>query len=182
MSPEMGVALVVDDDLLVRRIAVAALERAGLRCLDAASADAALRLVLELHGHLSVLVTDVEMPGVLDGIGLAVAVAESSPGVPVVVMSSEPAQLARAVGIRSVVATVDKPFAPAGLAGTVLGAACRAGARTPAGRARGRQPARRLVAQAAARDVTAVSEAPHDMSMAVTMTGQSRIVARFVRS
>lgn len=115
MSGEATVALVVDDDLLVRRLVMLSLEHAGLRCVGAASADAALRIAQELHAQLSVLVTDVEMPGTLDGIGLAATIAAWDPAIPVIVMSSEPAQLARAHGLQSVAATLGKPFAPGAL-------------------------------------------------------------------
>lgn len=64
--------LVVDDDRDVRELALAVLEGAGYRVLEAASGDEAHRLLLA-HPDLQVdvLFTDVVMPGRLDGVDLA---------------------------------------------------------------------------------------------------------------
>jgi CheY-like chemotaxis protein len=64
--------LVVEDDGDVREVAVAVLEGAGYRVLEAASGDDAYRL-LQAHPEIEidVLFTDVVMPGRLDGIDLA---------------------------------------------------------------------------------------------------------------
>jgi CheY-like chemotaxis protein len=70
-EPEKTI-LVVDDDREVREVALAVLERAGYRVLEAASGDDAHRLLLA-HPDLrvDVLFTDVVMPGHFDGIDLA---------------------------------------------------------------------------------------------------------------
>lgn len=64
--------LVVEDDRDVRELAIAVLEAAGYRVLEAASGDEALRLLLA-HTDLRIdlLFTDIVMPGGLDGIDLA---------------------------------------------------------------------------------------------------------------
>lgn len=64
--------LVVEDDADVRDIAVTLLEAVGYRILQAASADAAYRLLFDHPRlHIDLLFTDVVMPGSLDGIDLA---------------------------------------------------------------------------------------------------------------
>ncbi len=64
--------LVVEDDRDVREVALAVIEGAGYRAIEAASGDDAYRL-LSAHPDLQidVLFTDVVMPGRLDGIDLA---------------------------------------------------------------------------------------------------------------
>src|SRR5260221_5935377 len=71
IEPEKTV-LVVDDDREVREVALAVLEAAGYRVIEAASGDEAYRL-LQAHPDLlvDVLFTDIVMPGRLDGIDLA---------------------------------------------------------------------------------------------------------------
>ncbi len=64
-------ALVVDDDAVILSDAVAILEEAGFRVLTAMHADEALDMLGEHGDRLSVLFTDVEMPGFMDGFGLA---------------------------------------------------------------------------------------------------------------
>lgn len=80
-------ALVVDDDALIRMDAAAILEDAGFVTLEAAHADAALELLRERHPHLSLLFTDVQMPGDLDGFALARHAAGHWPHICIVVSS-----------------------------------------------------------------------------------------------
>lgn len=63
------VVLVVDDEILVRMVASDALQDAGCATYEAAEAEEALALV-EDHPEISVLFTDINMPG-LDGLALA---------------------------------------------------------------------------------------------------------------
>jgi CheY-like chemotaxis protein len=73
--------LIVEDDRLVRELALTVLEEAGYRVLEAASGDDAYHLFLT-HPDLQVdvLFTDVVMPGQLDGIDLANAARALRPG------------------------------------------------------------------------------------------------------
>lgn len=80
------VVLVVEDEPLVRMELVDTLENVGYRCLEAASAMAAIA-VLELHPEIRVVFTDVQMPGGMDGIGLAQYVRTRWPPTLIVVAS-----------------------------------------------------------------------------------------------
>lgn len=64
------VVLVVEDEPLVRALAVDVLEEAGFEVIEAPTADYAL-IVLERRSDISVIFTDVEMPGRLNGFELA---------------------------------------------------------------------------------------------------------------
>lgn len=116
-------AMVVDDDPVIRVLAGRALRRSGMGCLGFASADDAVGALAELRGEVSVLVTDVRMPGSLDGLGLAAHAAEAHPGLPVIVMSGSPGALEAAAALPPVVATLGKPFPPAELVRLALEAA-----------------------------------------------------------
>ena len=67
------VVLIVEDEALVRMTAVDMIEEAGFEILEAANADEAI-LLLEARRDITVLFTDIEMPGSMDGLGLAQAV------------------------------------------------------------------------------------------------------------
>jgi CheY-like chemotaxis protein len=54
--------LIVEDEPLIRMGAVYQIEDAGFEVYEAASADAAIAL-LELHKEISLIFTDVDMPG-----------------------------------------------------------------------------------------------------------------------
>lgn len=78
--------LVVEDDELVRMMAVAMLEDAGFEVLEADTADAAW-VILERTQRIGALFTDIDMPGSIDGLTLAARVAERWPYIRLVVTS-----------------------------------------------------------------------------------------------
>ena len=64
------VVLVVEDEALIRMLAVDVLEEAGFEVIEAPSADYAV-LVLDKRDDIRVVFTDVDMPGRLNGFQLA---------------------------------------------------------------------------------------------------------------
>jgi two-component system, response regulator PdtaR len=78
--------LVVDDEPLLRMDVAATLEEAGCHVLEAANADEALQM-MEGAAHIDLLVTDVQMPGSMDGIQLSAAVHLRWPDTEVMVTS-----------------------------------------------------------------------------------------------
>jgi two-component system, response regulator PdtaR len=64
------IVLIVEDEPLVRLIGADLLAEAGFEVLEARNADEALR-ILEATPEVRVVFSDVEMPGSLDGLGLA---------------------------------------------------------------------------------------------------------------
>jgi DNA-binding NtrC family response regulator len=78
--------LVVEDDGLIRLELVDTLEEMGYAVIDAANADEALR-VLEGNEDISAVLTDIDMPGSVNGLGLANIVYERWPPLKVVVIS-----------------------------------------------------------------------------------------------
>ena len=76
--------LCVEDDALVREQAVAVLQAIGCEVAQADSADAALALGC---ADIDLVLSDVMMPGSLDGIGLAAALRALCPRLPVVLVS-----------------------------------------------------------------------------------------------
>jgi CheY-like chemotaxis protein len=83
------VALVVEDDPLLRLDAAALLEDAGFETVDFASADRALSY---LQGHaerVTLIFTDIALPGQLDGVGLARTACLAWPWLTVIVTSGE---------------------------------------------------------------------------------------------
>ena len=62
--------LVVEDEALIRMVSADILEEAGFRVLEAANADEAI-LVMEGADHVELMVTDIRMPGRMDGLELA---------------------------------------------------------------------------------------------------------------
>jgi PAS domain S-box-containing protein len=108
---EGTVALVVEDDALVRSMAARALTEAGYRVLEAENGRAALDLVRRHTGRLDLLVTDVGMPEV-DGYELACSLREARPGLPVVFMSGYGDQEFRRQPLGAAQSFLQKPLSP----------------------------------------------------------------------
>ncbi len=81
--------LLVDDEAIVRFVATDDLKDAGYDVIEAASASEALA-ILQARSDVGVLFTDVNMPGDLDGLGLAELVHDRWPDIKLVVTSGRP--------------------------------------------------------------------------------------------
>ena len=112
-----AVVLVVEDEPLVRALTVDALEDDGFNVLEAATGDYALT-VLRGRDDIRAVVTDVEMPGQIDGFALANIAREMRPELPIIVMSG---RMQPGFGGREPpdARFVSKPFSPTRLAGLV---------------------------------------------------------------
>lgn len=86
VQPARICVLVVEDEEVVRLFAVEALEEAGFEVVAAASAEEALRRADERR-DLKVMVTDVRMPGAVNGYFLARRVRERWPYVEIMLIS-----------------------------------------------------------------------------------------------
>src|SRR5689334_25139202 len=64
------IVLIVEDELFVRMDAANIIEKAGFGVVEACNADEAIE-ILEGRDDISVVVTDVAMPGSMDGVRLA---------------------------------------------------------------------------------------------------------------
>lgn len=86
MEPSYPTVLIVEDEPIVRIYESELAEGAGFLTLMVGSAEDALR---ELDGpvQVDILLTDVDMPGAMDGIALANAVRERWPDVRIVIAS-----------------------------------------------------------------------------------------------
>jgi two-component system, response regulator PdtaR len=81
-----ALVLVVEDESLMRMHAVIMIEEAGYNVVEACNADAAIA-ILESREDIRVVVTDIEMPGSMDGIKLARAIRDRWPPVELIVTS-----------------------------------------------------------------------------------------------
>jgi CheY-like chemotaxis protein len=89
-GPETGggiVVLVVDDEPFVRMDMAEILRRAGFHVEEASNSDEALRKLNGAGYPLGALVTDVQMPGTVNGYGLAKRVRDRFPQAAIVVIS-----------------------------------------------------------------------------------------------
>ncbi|MGB0872266.1 MAG: response regulator [Solirubrobacterales bacterium] len=106
-----GTVLVVDDQAIVRDVVVRYLERDGYRTLAAGDGHAALQLIEDHDGELSLVVLDLMLPGI-DGLELCRMIREKS-DLPVIMLTARSGQSDRIVGLElGADDYVGKPFSP----------------------------------------------------------------------
>ena len=98
--------LIVEDEVLIRMLLSDALRQAGYNVIEAANADEAMS-VLDTSPSPDVLITDVRMPGSIDGFELAAHVRRTKPRLKVIITSGH-AGPDRAVGVAD--AFLPKPY------------------------------------------------------------------------
>jgi CheY-like chemotaxis protein len=82
------VVLVVEDEPLLRMLAVEVVEKAGFIAIEARDADEAV-ILLESRADITVLFTDINMPGSMDGLKLAHAVRDRWPPIKILIVSGQ---------------------------------------------------------------------------------------------
>ena len=110
------ICLIVDDEPAIRAYLKAILQLDRFQSLEASTAAQALRIVQKLDGRIDLLLSDVRMPGDMDGIDLAYSVRNLFPTIPVILISGyavEPSTPATPFHV------IQKPFVPE----TILAAA-----------------------------------------------------------
>jgi DNA-binding NtrC family response regulator len=102
--------LIVDDDSTLRSIFSDLMTAQGYRCITAANAVDALQIIEANLFKLDMLVTDIRMPGALDGVGLASKARELQSDVAVLLITgyakSQAMKESKARGYR----VLEKPF------------------------------------------------------------------------
>src|SRR5437763_726527 len=100
-SPAVPNVLVVEDEMVLRMRAVDIVEDAGFRPVEAVNADEAIS-ILEARSDISLLFTDIQMPGSMDGLKLAHAVHDRWPAIKIILVSGQvnPSEAERPVDSR----------------------------------------------------------------------------------
>ena len=87
-SAEVPNVLIVEDEMILRMRAVDIVEDAGFRPVEAVNADEAIS-ILESRSDISLLFTDIQMPGSIDGLMLAHAVHSRWPAIKIILVSGQ---------------------------------------------------------------------------------------------
>lgn len=108
-SAKRPVVLVVEDDYLIRKGAVAIIQDAGFQVVEADNADDALE-ILEADSNVHIVFTDIQMPGSIDGLKLAKFVRDRWPPIKIVATSGR--LRVDSVDLPNGVVFVPKPYDP----------------------------------------------------------------------
>ena len=88
LSDSQANVLVVEDEMVLRMRAVDIVEDAGFTAVAAVNADEAIS-ILEGRSDISLLFTDIQMPGSMDGLKLAHAVHDRWPTIKIILVSGQ---------------------------------------------------------------------------------------------
>lgn len=97
----VAVVLVVEDEPIQRMTMVDLVEEAGYEALEAWDADSAIA-ILERRPDVRVVLTDVDMPGGMDGMALAAAVRGRWPPIEIILISAGTAPSKDEIPARSI--------------------------------------------------------------------------------
>jgi DNA-binding response OmpR family regulator len=110
--------LLVEDELLIRLMLAEELEAEGFEVRVAENGDRAEELIEDRATVFTLLITDVHMPGLLDGLDVARLMRERNPTVPVIYTTGRPDVVGRA-RLSADGMLVEKPFTPSELLAVV---------------------------------------------------------------
>lgn len=119
MAREMTVILTVEDEFLISEQLGEMLARAGYNVVATADADEAVA-ILESRNDVRIIITDINMPGSMDGLKLAAAVRDRWPPIEIIIATGAGRPAAERMPRRS--QFLPKPFQE----GRVLAAVARA--------------------------------------------------------
>lgn len=107
--------LIVEDEFLIRMTLAEVLADDGFEVLEAGDGDEALA-ALQREPDVAVMLTDIQLPGSLDGRELAARARETRPNLPVIFMSGRPDPDAASSPIDL---HVNKPYLPSTMSAAV---------------------------------------------------------------
>jgi CheY-like chemotaxis protein len=113
---KLPVVLIVEDEFLIRMDAIDMVKSAGFEVVEAESADEAI-IILEDRPDITVVFTDVQMPGSMDGLKLAAAIRGRWPPIKIVATSG-----LRDIGHEDLPAGsrfLQKPYSPTQIVGVL---------------------------------------------------------------
>jgi len=124
MTPHI---LLVEDEFLIRIVVSEALADAGFEITEAEDTDTAADLI-DGHGRYDLMVTDIQMPGRIDGVELGRLIRARRPGIPVIYTTGRPEAMGKLALLGPDEAFVGKPYPPSeivGIAWRMLGQRAR---------------------------------------------------------
>jgi DNA-binding response OmpR family regulator len=110
--------LVVEDEVLVRLILAETLQDEGFHVVEAATGDEAARLIDGPDGF-DVVVTDIQMPGRLNGLHVGAHARRRHADIPVIYVTGRPDSMAGLSNVGPRDAFIRKPYGPQEVIATI---------------------------------------------------------------
>lgn len=107
--------LLVEDEALIRMLLAEELHSDGFEVTEAIDGDHAAELIDHPPKPFTLLLTDVQMPGALDGVAVVRRMRDAHPGVPIILTTGRPDSLRPLGPLRERERVILKPFLPSEL-------------------------------------------------------------------
>jgi CheY-like chemotaxis protein len=104
--------LVVEDEVLVRMVISEYLRTCGYKVIEAANGDEAIVVLRQAEIVVDVVLSDIEMPGTIDGFGLSRWVRAEKPGLEVILVGSPSRAADAAADLCENGPMLSKPYEP----------------------------------------------------------------------
>ncbi len=108
-TPQEGLFLIVDDEPLMTDLFVKAITKRGFQAIAAHDALTALEIVRQRTSELSLVITDMTMPG-MDGVSLSWELEQIAPSLPVLIATGHFTDVEQLQAPANVVGIVNKPY------------------------------------------------------------------------
>ena len=108
--PQRTIALIVEDDPIVRELAATLLEESDLHVVECEDAEQALAMLCKHGDDIALIFADVRLPGLLDGVDLALRVKVLWPRIAMLVTTGYPGD--RVDALPDNVVYMPKPWLP----------------------------------------------------------------------
>ena len=102
--------LLVEDEFLIRVMLSDYLQGCGFKVLEGSTADEALAIIEKLDVPIDVVLTDIRMPGSMDGFGLVRWIRANRPDIKVIIASGEAKKADAAKELCENGALFEKPY------------------------------------------------------------------------
>jgi len=109
-APE--IILVVEDEVMIRLVISQYLRDCGFKVIEAVNADEAIQILESPDVTVDVVLSDVAMPGSMDGFGLAQWVRKNKPDIGVILVGSPRGAADAAADLCESGPTLAKPYEP----------------------------------------------------------------------
>ena len=109
-SERKPTVLIVDDEFMIRIALSDFLQECGFKTLEATNAERAIAVLETLDIPIDVVLSDVRMPGQMDGFGLATWIRKNRPGLPVLLVSGHVQKADAAHALCEKQEIISKPF------------------------------------------------------------------------
>jgi len=112
LDTSLHAVLVVEDEILIRMVIADYLRECGYRVYEAVNADEAIMLLQAPEVSIDIVFSDVQMPGDLDGFGLARWIRTNKPEIQVILTSGVERSAEIAATLCEAGPLLEKPYPP----------------------------------------------------------------------